>query len=226
MDRRLTPLLVIAALLCSCSSGGSTDESTATDTGPVESPPPVPAQSPWPLFGVPPDRRNDFQAPTGITAGNVTTLARVSIGVPGTVDSSPISAGGRFVVTTSYGKTLALDRHGRILWTYTPPGIDGWQGSSQITNASPAADPDGEHVYAVSPDGVVHKLSLGGGGGGTTGGCRPRPPAPRPTRSRGRRSTPPDASCPRRRAATAATPRRTRVTSCRSTGGAGRSSTS
>ena len=124
MDRRLTPLLVIAALVCSCSSGGSTDESTATDTVPVESSPTVPAQSTWPLFGVTPDRRNDFSAPTGITAGNVTTLARVSIDVPGTVDSSPISVGGRFVVTTSYGKTLALDRHGRILWTSTPPAID------------------------------------------------------------------------------------------------------
>ena len=170
MDRRLTPLLAIAALVCGCSSVGSTDESTATDTVPVESSPTVPAQSTWPLFGVTPDRRNDFQAPTGITAGNVTTLARVSIDVPGTVDSSPISVGGRFVVTTSYGKTLALDRHGRILWTYTPPGIDGWQGSAQITNASPAADPDGEHVYAVSPDGVVHKLSLADGSEVTSGG--------------------------------------------------------
>jgi hypothetical protein len=119
---------------------------------------------------VTPDRRNDFSAPTGITAGNVTTLARVSIDVPGTVDSSPISVGGRFVVTTSYGKTLALDRHGRILWTSTPPGIDAWQGSAQITNASPAADPDGEHVYAVSPDGVVHKLSLADGSEVTSGG--------------------------------------------------------
>ena len=67
MDRRLTPLLAIAALVCGCSSGGSTHESTATDTVPVESSPTVPAQSTWPLFGVTPDRRNDFQAPTGIT---------------------------------------------------------------------------------------------------------------------------------------------------------------
>ena len=170
MDRRPTALLALAAVVCGCSSGGSTDESTATDTVPVESSPTVPAQSTWPLFGVTPDRRNDFQAPTGITAGNVTTLARVSIDVPGTVDSSPISVGGRFVVTTSYGKTLALDRHGRILWTSTPPGIDAWQGSAQITNASPAADPDGEHVYAVSPDGVVHKLSLADGSEVTSGG--------------------------------------------------------
>ena len=73
-------------------------------------------------------------------------------------------------MTTSYGKTIALDRNGHILWTYTPPGIDGWEGSAQITNASPAADPDGQHVYAVSPDGVVHKLNLADGSEVTGGG--------------------------------------------------------
>ena len=71
----------------------------------------------WPMFGVTPDRANVSKAPTGITASNATTLARVSIDIPGTVDSSPIFVGGRFVVTTSYGKTLALDRRGHILWT-------------------------------------------------------------------------------------------------------------
>ena len=122
------------------------------------------------MFGVTPDRANVSKAPTGITASNATTLARVSIDIPGTVDSSPIFVGGRFVVTTSYGKTLALDRGGHILWTYTPPGIDGWEGSAQITNASPAADPDKKHVYAVSPDGVVHKLNLADGSEVTDGG--------------------------------------------------------
>ena len=42
------------------------------------------------MFGVTPDRANVSRAPTGITASNATTLARVSIDVPGTVDSSPI----------------------------------------------------------------------------------------------------------------------------------------
>ncbi len=173
MDIRRSALLALAAIVCGCSSGGTTAESTATTTIPAASSPTVPVDGStrtWPLFGVTPDRRNDFRGPTGITAGNVTTLARVAVHVPGTVDSSPIFAGGRFVVTTSYGKTIALDRHGSVLWTYTPAGIDGWAGSAQITNASPAADPDGEHVYAVSPDGVVHKLSLADGSEVTSGG--------------------------------------------------------
>jgi putative pyrroloquinoline-quinone binding quinoprotein len=173
MDLRRTALVLLAAAACGCSGGGSTEPSTTTETLPVASSPTVPLHGPtsnWPIFGVTPDRRNDFRGHTGIDASNVTTLARRSIDVPGTVDSSPISVGGRFVVTTSYGKTVALDRRGRILWTYTPPGIDAWEGSAQITNASPAADPDGEHVYAVSPDGVVHKLSLADGSETTRGG--------------------------------------------------------
>jgi hypothetical protein len=144
MNMRATALLALVAVACGCASGGSTEGRTAN-----AAPPPVVTaelRGAWPLFGVTPDRRNDYGGATGITASNVTALARRSIGVPGTVDSSPIFVSGRFVVTTSYGKTVALNRRGHIVWTYTPPGVDGWEGSAQITNASPAADPDGEHV--------------------------------------------------------------------------------
>jgi hypothetical protein len=66
-----------------------------------------------------------------------------------------------FVVTTTYGRTLALDaRDGRVVWQFTPPGIGGWQGSYRITNASPAADPGRGWIFAASPDGLVHKLSV------------------------------------------------------------------
>jgi hypothetical protein len=172
---RVSILLSISALAAACSSGGSTDSSTGTATAttepaPVTTTPPEQPGNAWPMFGVTADRANLSRAPTGITASNATTLARVSIGIPGTVDSSPIFVGGRFIVTTTYGKTLALDRNGHLLWTFTPPGIDGWEGSPQITNASPAADPDGEHVYAVSPNGVVHKLNLADGSEVTGGG--------------------------------------------------------
>jgi outer membrane protein assembly factor BamB len=68
------------------------------------------------------------------------------------------------VVTTTYGRTLAIDASdGRILWTFTPPGYSRWAGSAQITTASPIADPDRGFVYAASPDGLIHKLSLGNG---------------------------------------------------------------
>src|SRR5207244_2502463 len=68
------------------------------------------------------------------------------------------------VVTTTYGKTLAVDAGSRkILWRYVPPGISGWAGTSQITTATPVADPGRAYVYTASPDGLVHKLTVASG---------------------------------------------------------------
>jgi hypothetical protein len=68
------------------------------------------------------------------------------------------------ILTTTYGKTLALDAaSGRILWTFVPPGYSHWAGSSQITTTSPLADPDRRFVYAASPNGLIHKLSISAG---------------------------------------------------------------
>ena len=109
-------------------------------------------------------------AATGIIAANVGHLHRQRIDLPGTVDSSPIYlhaatvAGATHnvaVLTTTYGRTLALDADsGRILWVFTPPGYSRWAGTAQITTASPLADPDRTSVYATSPNGLIHKLSL------------------------------------------------------------------
>ena len=68
------------------------------------------------------------------------------------------------MVTTTYGRTLALDPgNGRRLWDFTPADVRSYQGSSQITTASPIADPDRRFVYAASPDGRIHKLAVGSG---------------------------------------------------------------
>jgi hypothetical protein len=93
--------------------------------------------------------------------------------LPGTVDSSPIylhgvRAGGRrrdvFFVTTTYGRTLAIDARRRtIVWQFVPHGISGLEGSSQITTTTPIADPSRRYVYAASPNGQVHKLSVSDG---------------------------------------------------------------
>jgi len=122
------------------------------------------------MFGHDPGRSGVSRAATGITAANVGHLRSITVPLPGTVDSSPIFlhavrvAGAThdvFVMTTTYGRTLAMDaRSGKLLWTFTPPGIAHWAGTSQITNSSPAADPDRRFVYAASPNGLVHKLSL------------------------------------------------------------------
>ena len=71
----------------------------------------------WPLFGLGPSRANATSRSIGITAGRAARLHRHTVSLPGTVDSSPVYlhgvqiAGARrdvFVMTTTYGKTLAL----------------------------------------------------------------------------------------------------------------------
>lgn len=133
----------------------------------------------WPQFGLDPERTNASSAPTGIGAQQLKLLRRLSIRLDGTVDSSPIylhavtvdhGVHDVLVVTTSYGRTIALDaRTGARLWEFVPFGIAAWEGSSLITEATPAADPDRRWIYAVSPDGLVHKLSLADGTEATGG---------------------------------------------------------
>jgi len=133
----------------------------------------------WPEFGLDPQRSDVSEDATAITDANVAHLRRLTVSLPGTVDSSPIYLHGvsiagavrdAIVVTTSYGKTIAIDAgSGQRLWTFTPAGIGAWAGSSQITTASPIADPDRLFVYAASPNGLIHKLSLADGSEDATG---------------------------------------------------------
>jgi Glucose dehydrogenase len=127
----------------------------------------------WTRFGFDLGRSNASTEETGITATNVATLRRQQVSIDGTVDSSPIylhsvSVNGRtrdvFFVTTTYGKTLAVDADaGTILWRYTPPGFERWSGSRQITTATPVADPNRSFIYAASPDGHIQKLAVADG---------------------------------------------------------------
>ncbi len=134
---------------------------------------PQPASSDWPMFGREPSRSNSSALPTGIDARNIASLQLQQVHLDGTADSSPIylrrvqvkgQARDAFFVTTSYGKTIAIDAgDGAILWEYTPPGYASWAGTYRITNATPAADPGREFVYAASPDGHVQKLAVADG---------------------------------------------------------------
>ena len=122
----------------------------------------------WTRFGYDAARHNSGPASTGITAANAGRLRRQQVRLPGTADSSPIylrrvAMRGRrhdvFVVTTSYGKTVAVDAaSGSLLWTFTPSGYGSWAGSERITNAGPIAGPDRRFVYAAAPDGRIHKI--------------------------------------------------------------------
>ncbi len=179
---RLGATASVGVVLAACGSSAPADVSTPTASITAI---PVPAHVSatrlldWPEFGLDPQRSDVSEQSTGITAANVAHLSRTTVRLAGTVDSSPIYVHGAsvdgathntIVVTTTYGKTIALDADsGRILWTFTPPGYSRWAGSSQITTASPLADPNRRFVYAASPNGLVHKLSLANGSEATGG---------------------------------------------------------
>jgi outer membrane protein assembly factor BamB len=124
----------------------------------------------WTRFGYDAQRSGVDPSPTGITAANLRRLRLRVVQLNGTVDSSAIalhaiSSRGRrrdvVVVTTTYGRTIAVDPGtGQRLWEFTPAGIRTYEGSYQVTTTSPVADPDRRYVYAASPDGVIHKLSV------------------------------------------------------------------
>jgi outer membrane protein assembly factor BamB len=127
----------------------------------------------WPMFGGNVQSTSANPEPTGITAANVGKLVRRQVELPGTVDASAIYLHGvgihgarhdAIFVTTTYGKTLAIDAtSGAILWTYTPASYSKLAGTRQITNSTPVADPDRQFIYAASPDGYIQKLAISDG---------------------------------------------------------------
>jgi hypothetical protein len=134
------------------------------------------AQSPagdWTQFGWDVAASSAPTEPTGISASNVASLLRHRVTLDGTVDASAIylhavnvngSQHDVFFVTTTYGKTIAIDANqASILWEYTPPRFANWVGTRQITNSTPVADPDRNHIYAAAPDGTIQKLAISDG---------------------------------------------------------------
>jgi outer membrane protein assembly factor BamB len=173
---RLASASVACALLVACGSAPAASSTPKTSAGAIPSPARAASAQrllEWPEFGLDPQRSDVSEASTGITAANVAHLRRTTVALPGTVDSSPIYLHGALVdgaahnvviVTTTYGRTLAIDADsGQILWTFTPPGYSGWAGGAQISTASPLLDPSRQFIYATSPNGLIHKLSLADG---------------------------------------------------------------
>jgi hypothetical protein len=168
-------LCTVTALLSACGSGSADGTTVSTTAGSRAASAPTSGSllTEWPEFGLDPQRTSATNRPTGITAANIGRLRDRRIVLPGTVDSSPIylhgvqvrgAARNVVVVTTTYGRTIALDADsGKRLWTFTPPSYRSLLGSAQITTATPVADPEGGFVFAASPDGLIHKLALASG---------------------------------------------------------------
>jgi outer membrane protein assembly factor BamB len=148
---------------CGSHATGTTPRSAPADSSGAPA-----ADADWLRFDFNAQRSGVGPSRTGITTGNLKQLKLRKIAIDGTVDSSPIELhavkiGGRkrdvTIVTTTYGRTIALDpATGKKLWEFTPADIRSYEGSAQITTATPIADPDRRFVYAATPDGRIHKL--------------------------------------------------------------------
>jgi outer membrane protein assembly factor BamB len=171
--RRAILALICARALAACGAApasGDSAENAAVGTPHAEH---RATGHDWTRFGWDASRSSAATDETGITAANVATLRRQQVILDGTVDASPIylhgvRVNGRthdvFFVTTTYGKTLAIDADdGTILWRYTPNGYEKWDGSRQITTSTPVADPNQSFIYAASPDGHIQKIAVADG---------------------------------------------------------------
>ncbi len=131
------------------------------------------ASADWFQFGDDAQSSGTGPADTGITSASAPRLRLREVHIDGIADSAAIGLAGvtvngvrrdAFVITTSYGKTIAIDaRTGRRLWEFRPSGVNSTPGNPQVTTASPAADPNRRFIYSASPNGVIHKLSLATG---------------------------------------------------------------
>ncbi len=177
---RVTYILNIAvfALATACGHGDSAMASAIGMAGtstqaPAASGTLAPSTHDWPRFGWDAAGSNAAMVSTGIDSTNAASMRRHVVTIDGTVDASPIYLHGVQVggashdvlfVTTTYGKTLAIDaRSGAVLWGFTPPGYDTFAGTPRITTATPVADPDRRFIYAAAPDGAIRKLAVADG---------------------------------------------------------------
>lgn len=169
-------VLVAAALLLSaCGSGHAlrAAEPAAASAGASTAAHAKIRGTDWLRFDYNAQRSGVGPVATGITSRNVGALRLREVTIDGTVDSSAIEIHGIkihghrhdvIVVTTTYGRTIALDAAtGAKLWEYVPADIGAYQGTYKITTATPIADPGRRFVYAASPDGRIHKLALATG---------------------------------------------------------------
>ncbi len=180
MRLALLVLLVTALMACGGSKTPAVASRTATPAATAEataSPTATAAAArpDWNRFGY--DAQKTSDAPRGIAAKTIAGLHERRVALPGTVDAAPIYLAGVtvdgsrrnvIVMTTTYGRTLALDATSvKTLWRFTPSSYVHIAGSPQITTATPLSDR--RYVYAASPDGRIHKLRLSSGRQVTSG---------------------------------------------------------
>jgi outer membrane protein assembly factor BamB len=127
----------------------------------------------WQTFGWDVGRSSAPDVGMGLSAARISSLSRQQVMLDGTVDGSAIYLRGvmlggsphdAFFVTTTYGKTLAVEADsGALLWEYTPSSYEALKETYRITNATPVADDDRKFIYTAAPDGMIRKLAVADG---------------------------------------------------------------
>lgn len=125
------------------------------------------------MFGGDVQSTGVYTGGANIAASDLKGLHHLQVQLDGTVDASLIylkavtvkgATHDVFFLTTTYGKTIALDAdNGNVLWEFTPHDYSSYQGSYRITNSTPVADPDRQSIYAAAPDGKIGKLAIADG---------------------------------------------------------------
>jgi hypothetical protein len=169
LRRRALPL-ALAALVVACGGNSAAATSPAPAAGSAAAVT-VPAGD-WPTFGYD-SARTGVGPASGITEANARQLTLRTVHIDGIADSAAVElhtvkVDGRrrdlTVVTTTYGKAIAIDpATGRQLWEFRPPGVNATPGNPQVTTATPTVDPNRRYLYSASPNGVIHKLSVASG---------------------------------------------------------------
>jgi len=165
-------------ILCACGAvacGGHlvSSAAVASSSGPGGASGAAIPSGDWLTFGYDAQRDGVGPSDTGITAASVGQLSLRTVRIDGIADSSAVelssvNVGGTahevIVVTTSYGKAIAIDpSSGAKLWEFVPRGVNSDPGNPQVTTSTPVIDPDASAVYSASPNGVVYKLSIASG---------------------------------------------------------------
>ena len=175
--------LTITAAACGRSAGQATTKASGSPTtrpGPLATETKAVPSGDWLRFDYDAQRSGVYPSSTGIDRSDLRRLEQRVVHLPGVADSSAVElhavrAGGRMrdliFLTTTYGETIAIDpATGATVWHYAPPDIATYQGSRQITTATPIIDPNRAYLYAASPDGFIRKLAVATGSEVRSGG--------------------------------------------------------
>jgi glucose dehydrogenase len=168
-------LISLCAFLLTACGGAPTERASSAPTDSTASTAPAkPAEhQDWTQFGWDVGRSSVNPGSTGINASNVASLSKQQVTLDGTVDASAVylhaarikdGMHDAFFVTTTYGKTIAIDADsGKVLWEYTPADYNSYSATRQITTSTPVISEDHNFIFAASPDGHIQKLGVNDG---------------------------------------------------------------